>query len=99
MHEGRESSEKGLEMKLAFTDEAKATFQCFYCDRTTTHAEAVNIRLTNGLLSCADCTAHDSSAEFWWVHNWDGSMSLVDTKDIDGVCSVCGSGEFESCLP
>jgi len=37
------------------------TFRCFYCDRTTTRPLAVKIRLTNGLLSCADCTAYDTS--------------------------------------
>ena len=35
-------------------------FRCFYCDRTTTSTTAVAIRLDNGLLSCTDCTAHDT---------------------------------------
>ena len=35
-------------------------FRCFYCDRTTNNQNAVNVRLTTGLLSCAECTAYDS---------------------------------------
>jgi transcription elongation factor Elf1 len=37
-------------------------FRCFYCDRTTANENAVAVRLTTGVLSCADCTAHDTKA-------------------------------------
>lgn len=55
------------------------TYQCFWCDCTTTDSTKVSISLPSGRLICHECEKHDR-----------GGVPCPDcAADPEGICGAC----------